>query len=227
MEWRRVDGTVEMEQGVAVGERAGRSRFGRESCPHRGLSRLRRARAGSSARMGRRVWVAGASTLALVLVAAGPAWGLAGRGHVFAGAFAGSGEHKLQDPAGVAVDEASGDVYVVDRAPPHERVERFRPAAGGGYVFVSSFNVRSPEGIAVDNSRDTGDPSRGDVYVVGGEEEGVGSEEDDVLYKYSPSAGRVLFKKTVFHARGAGRTGVGRHQRGGGRRERRLVGVLG
>ena len=201
MERRRVEGTVEMEQGVAVGERAGRSRFDQESCRAPGLSRLRRARAvrprGGSAR-----GVAVASTLALVLSRRGLRGGWRVGGMCSRVRLRGAANTSCKDPAGIAVDEASGDVYVVDRAPPHERVERFRRAAGGGYVFVSSFNVRSPEGIAVDNSRDPDDPSRGDVYVVGGEEEGVGAEEDDVLYKYSPSAGKVLFKKTVFHAPG-------------------------
>ena len=42
---------------------------------------------------------------------------LAARGHEFAGAFGGEGEGagQLKEPAGVAVNEGSGDVYVADR----------------------------------------------------------------------------------------------------------------
>ena len=38
---------------------------------------------------------------------------------------------------------------------------------------MSAFDVKSPAGIAVDNSRSASDPSRGDVYVVGAGEEGA------------------------------------------------------
>jgi DNA-binding beta-propeller fold protein YncE len=124
---------------------------------------------------------------ALALVAT-PA--LADRGHVFDHAFdgktPGSGQfEKLEDPAGVAVDEATGEVYVVDVG--KERVERFNST---GSTFEGSFNgATTPaktflgaEGIAVDNGcaeheQITGealgraacealDPSDGDVYVV-------------------------------------------------------------
>ncbi len=154
-----------------------------------------------------RVWcgvlrVAPCVVVVLVMVGAAPAFGLAGRGHVFVGSFAGSGEQRLRNPTGVAVDEATGEVYVADPALGHERVERFRPDGNGGYEFVSAFNVRSPEEIAVDNSTDPSDPSRGDVYVVGAEEEEAPSEEHDVLYKYSPLTSKMIFKKTMFHASG-------------------------
>ncbi|HTZ64201.1 MAG TPA: hypothetical protein VMB51_08855 [Solirubrobacteraceae bacterium] len=118
---------------------------------------------------------------------------------MFAGTLEGSGEAALVDPTGVAVDEASGEVFVVDRTTPHERVERFKPNGSGGYEFVSSFGVKSPEDIAVDNSAGE---SHGDVYVVGAEEEGAEAEEHDILYKYEPQTNKVLFKKTIFHAGG-------------------------
>jgi DNA-binding beta-propeller fold protein YncE len=128
------------------------------------------------------------------LVACVPAW--AARGHVFTGAFgsAGSGAGELTEPAGVAVDEASGDVYVVDRG--DNRVEWF--SAGG--VFEGQFNgsgsfevegtpetgapaeageFAGPEAIAIDNfcslhkpkplvepECHAADPSAGDVYVL-------------------------------------------------------------
>ena len=122
------------------------------------------------------------------------------RGHVFGSSFEGTGEHELRDPAGVAVAEATGEVFVSDRMPGHEGVERFKPNGAGGYEFVSAFKVKSPEELAVDNSASEGDPSRGDVYVVGAEEEGAGPTEHNVLYKYDPATGKVVFKKTIFHA---------------------------
>jgi hypothetical protein len=92
---------------------------------------------------------------------------LAQRAHVFSSSFgsAGSGSGQFSGPTGVAVDEATGDVYVDDRG--NGRVEKFS-AAG---AFQSEFPVPSTsEGpainnsIAVDNSPTS--PSRGDVYVI-------------------------------------------------------------
>jgi len=137
---------------------------------------------------------------ATVLLAAVPAQALISRGHVFASSFEGSGKNSFKDPTGVAVDEASGEVYVVDRSAPHERVERFKPDGAGGYVFASAFDVKSPEDIAVDNSTNLSDPSRGDVYVVGAEEEGAAPEEHNVLYKYDPGTGKVVSRKSSFHS---------------------------
>ncbi len=142
-----------------------------------------------------------AATL-LWLCMAGGASALVTRGHVFAGTFEGLGEHALVNPSGLAVDESTGEIYAVDRSAPHEQVERFKPDGKGGYEFVSAFNVKSPEEIAVDNSSSAADPSRGDVYVVGAEEEGASPEEHNVLYKYSPAAGKVILKRTIFHASG-------------------------
>ena len=112
------------------------------------------------------------------------AFALTQRGHVLGVAFggAGAGDGELDEPGGVAVDEASGDVYVVDRA--NERIERFGPR--GEFVAAWGFGVsdgeqrfevctsgcragtgkgalESPGAIAVDNSPG---PSAGDVYVV-------------------------------------------------------------
>lgn len=117
---------------------------------------------------------------------------------MFAGTFEGLGEHALKEADGIAVDEATGEVYVADRSAPHEQVERFKPNGKGGYELVSAFAVRSPAAIAVDNSTDGADPSRGDVYVVGNEEEEGGSEEHDVLYKYDPNSEKLIYKKTIF-----------------------------
>ena len=95
---------------------------------------------------------------------------LAARGHIFSTSFAGpgSGNGELNEPAGVAVNDSTHDVYVVDKG--NNRVEEF--SASGGYIGQfdgagSPTGVFSePEGIAIDNSTSTEDPSAGDVYVV-------------------------------------------------------------
>ena len=112
------------------------------------------------------VVLACASVAALSLAAvasAGTRYGLVGQ---FGAAGAGNGQ--FSSPADVAVDQSTGDVYVVDSA--NERVEKFE--AGGKYL--SQFNgsqtpakaFSSPSEIAVDNSTNPLDASAGDVYVV-------------------------------------------------------------
>jgi NHL repeat len=93
---------------------------------------------------------------------------LAKRQHVFASTFGtlGTGNGQFSEPKGVAINEASGDIYVVDSG--NNRVERF--ASDG--TFISQFTgpkanpLVAPTFIAVDNSTITGDPSAGDVYVL-------------------------------------------------------------
>ena len=125
-----------------------------------------------------------------------PAWGLVQRGHVFGASFgtAGTGEGQFQSPTGVAVDEVTGEVFVVDGG--NERVEAFKPGAGG-YEFVSQFKVHSPGAITVDNSREASDPSRGDVFVVGSKEKAGERDEVDV---YSPSEGAIIDRLHSFKA---------------------------
>ena len=131
---------------------------------------------------------------AALFVSTTPALALGGK-HIFSGSFGGAGTSTLSEPAGVAVNESSGDVYVVDKG--NNRVEYF--TASGGYlgqfngsglllgegsgvphgVFPGQFS--SPEAIAVNNAcqRHTPeltevttptcnefDPSNGDVYVA-------------------------------------------------------------
>ncbi|HEX3447871.1 MAG TPA: hypothetical protein VHS97_06430, partial [Isosphaeraceae bacterium] len=80
---------------------------------------------------------------------------------------AGSANGQFTKPLGVAVDDASEDVYVVDEG--GKRVEEF--SAEGGYLaqFNGSDNPATPSGfemptaIAVDNSAGA---SKADVYVV-------------------------------------------------------------
>jgi DNA-binding beta-propeller fold protein YncE len=124
------------------------------------------------------------------LSASAPAFGYSQRGHVFAFAFAGKGssDGRLLHPSGLAVDEASGDVYVVDAG--NDRVERFGPkgefisawgwgvadgaekyevctsACRAGLAGEGVEQLDAPEAVAIDNSTSSGDPSRGDVYVL-------------------------------------------------------------
>jgi len=138
----------------------------------------------------RRLLVLLSVALASLALSSTSAQATAGRGHVFGSSFAsrGTGAGELSGPAGVAINEASGDVYVVDRA--NNRIERFGPA--GQFIAVWGWGVKdankefevceggcraglagagkgqldSPEAIAVDDSTSPSDPSKGDVYVV-------------------------------------------------------------
>jgi DNA-binding beta-propeller fold protein YncE len=137
-----------------------------------------------------------------------PASALPAQGHEFAGTFEGTGAQKFEIPGGVAVNEASGEVYVSD--PAHERVERFKPA-GGGYQFGGEFKVPLSGAIAIDDSSDSSDPSSGDIYVAGAgsakeakEQEQEAKEqgkepERNYLYKFTAS-GETIFKKRIFKA---------------------------
>ena len=72
---------------------------------------------------------------------------LAARGHVFSGTFAaeGSGPGQLKEPFGVAVDEASRNVYVADSG--NNRVQRFSFNAGSGeYEFASQITAATGSG---------------------------------------------------------------------------------
>ena len=147
-----------------------------------------------------RLWASLALFLAgaMLLVWSAPALALLSQGHVFAGTFEGSGAQGFQTPGGVAVNEASGVVYVAD--PAHERVELFKPGVGG-YEFTGELKVPNAGAIAVDNSRDTEDPSREDLYVAGaGTAEEAQSDERNYLYKFT-SSGEKVFKKRVFKAK--------------------------
>jgi len=139
-------------------------------------------------------------TGALALCCA-PASALTQRGHVFASSFGEEGAlpGQFEEPTGVAVDESSGDVYVVDAK--NERVEIFRASGSGGYEYLSQFKVHSPGAIAVDNSTGGSDPSRGDVYVAGSLEKEAPAEERDFVYEYSPSEAKVIHKWRTFKAK--------------------------
>jgi DNA-binding beta-propeller fold protein YncE len=130
---------------------------------------------------------------------------LALRGHTFEKSFgsAGSGPGQFNHPVGVAVNEATGDVYVLDRG--NDRVERF--SATGAYLGqfdgsespTGKFSFRPPGSepiedasygdgaVAVDNSCYVShlsvsacageDPSSGDVYVL--------DEQHEVIDKFT------------------------------------------
>jgi hypothetical protein len=106
------------------------------------------------------------ATVAAIAFSAASA--LAVRGHVFAQSFGekGVGTGQLEEPSGIAVNESTGDTYVVDKG--NDRVEVFNQKdeyqfeINGSATPAGSFE--NPESIAVDN--DPSSPSHGDVYVV-------------------------------------------------------------
>lgn len=143
----------------------------------------------------------------------GAAGALSQRGYEPRGSFTATGGAALQRPAGVAVDESSGDVYVVDSG--NNRVERFNSA--GQFLRAWGWGVKDGAkqlevclsaseckpglpghgkgqlhgalDVAVDNSKG---PSHGDVYVaaVTPYEEVVAGHEKEFEYavvdKFSP-----------------------------------------
>jgi hypothetical protein len=76
----------------------------------------------------------------------------------------GAGAGQLAEPEGVAVNNTTHDVYVVDHG--NKRVEYF--SASGVYLgqFAPPGGFQSPTWIAIDNSANPLDPSAGDVYVI-------------------------------------------------------------
>jgi hypothetical protein len=122
-------------------------------------------------------------------------WGVTG---TFGGASSSPADPQpLSDPNDVAVNEASGDVYVTDKG--NNRVEWFSSAGaylgqfnGGGLLSnekgkAAPQALSAPEGVAVDN--DLASPSYGDVYVVDNSQSVVDkfSGEGEFLYQLEPS----------------------------------------
>ncbi|HSZ05753.1 MAG TPA: hypothetical protein VK778_11250 [Solirubrobacteraceae bacterium] len=138
--------------------------------------------------------------MALLVGVVGVAPAFAEREHVFVRRFAGpgSGPDQLLEPAGVAVDEATGDVYVYDRG--NDRVEYFSAsgaylgrfdgsgkwfevvggtevehsgvAAGGGGLpdeeLTGRVDVAGQLAASIAVDNDPSSPSFGDVYVTAG-----------------------------------------------------------
>ena len=127
----------------------------------------------------------------LMLVLSSSAVAFIHRGHEFAGSF-GTGE--LSGPNDVAVNEATGDIYVLDAG--HSRILHYNAkhellqvwGAGvktpgnkeyevcnapetcqNGVAGFGKDQFDHPVAIAVDNDTSTKDPSRGDVYVIANE----------------------------------------------------------
>jgi hypothetical protein len=149
----------------------------------------------------------------VLVTSASRAQALSERGHVAVGFIGeeGSGAGELRAPSAVAVNDTTGDVYVVDAG--NERIDRFGPdghfleawgwgvASGGkeyercavecraGLSGNGKFEMESPAAIAVDNSRSPGDPSAGDVYV-----EAKTSEEHPAIDKFSAAGAPLEIK---------------------------------
>jgi DNA-binding beta-propeller fold protein YncE len=173
-----------------------------------GKSSVDRPRAGGASGRGRRriasapgrALAFGGLVLAATLLWCAPALALSQRGHVFSFAFGtkGSAAGQLSGPSGVAVNESSGDVYVVDSA--NNRVDRF--TSSGAFVSAWGWGVSDgkaefevctttcqagiagtgegqldvPEeteaqqrlALGIAVDNSSGSPSAGDVYVVSG-----------------------------------------------------------
>jgi DNA-binding beta-propeller fold protein YncE len=136
--------------------------------------------------------------LAVVLLWAAPASALSQRGHVFSTSFGkkGPAAGQVSSPSGVAVNESTGDVYVVDSA--NNRVDRFSstgtfisawgwgvsdgkaefetcttacqagiPGTGEGQLDVpAEAEPQQRLALAIAVDNSSGSPSAGDVYVV-------------------------------------------------------------
>lgn len=131
---------------------------------------------------GRRLGAAVATVL-VAFLAASASSAFAQAHHVFERSLTPSGECALQTPGGVAVNETTGDIYVVDRG--HGRVVHL----GSAGECLSHFKVKIAEaeegtvenaGIAVDNN--PASPSFGDVYVV------APATEPESIQKYEANA---------------------------------------
>ena len=133
--------------------RGGGIRVGREGL-HVGVRRASRA--------GKRALCTVAGALGILAGSSAPA--LALETHVFSTSFSGSGANALSNPQGVAIDQMTGEVYVVDEA--NNRVEIF----SGAGAFISAFGAagsgsgqfKEPSQVAVDNSG----ALPGNVYVL-------------------------------------------------------------
>jgi hypothetical protein len=115
----------------------------------------------------------GTGTVVCLIAWSSPALGQ--RAHVYSAAFGEAclaepcGPGQFKEPAWIAVNESTGNVYVVDRG--NDRIQEFNAT---GTTHLTDFNgstaptgvFSSPGAVAVDNSASAGDPSAGDVYVA-------------------------------------------------------------
>lgn len=119
---------------------------------------------------------------AVMLLSCSAAFAASQRGHAFAFSFG-----SFSNPTGVAVNNATGDVFVSDGK--RKRVEEYEPVFSNGKLVGESesssweaTSVPSPEAIAVDNATVGTDLSAGDVYVVSNEK---------AIYKLSPEGKQI------------------------------------
>jgi hypothetical protein len=132
-------------------------------------------------------------------VSASPA--SAAQTHVFQGAI-GSGE--LTAPAGLAVDNASGDLYIAD--PGTGMVARFSSTGALAPFTSSATNQLGPfalvsgvtQQIAVDNSSGASAPNAGDLYVIDG----------TTLRAFTAAGGPAPFTATAPYIEGNAITGT-------------------
>ncbi len=145
---------------------------------------------------------------ALLAFSPSPASALIHRGHEFAGSF---GKGQLKAPAGVAVNDSTGDIYVLDSGnnrvvhygPHHEFLQAWgtgvktegskvyevcavEAECKAGTAGFGKGQFDDPVAIAVDNSSSS--PSHGDVYVVANQ-----TAKKAVVDKFSPS-GELIAK---------------------------------
>ena len=101
--------------------------------------------------------------------------------HLYKSSFGsgGAGPGEFDEPAGIAVNEVTHDVYVVDSG--NNRVEEFDSTGASIGEFSPPGGFSDPTEIAIDNSVSPSalDPSKEDVYVV---DTGQG-----VIDKFSPN----------------------------------------
>lgn len=128
------------------------------------------ARRSSLARLSVRRLATLLSAVTFLVLAVGPARAAEVR-HAFAKSFAAEGKCAFESPGPMALNEATGELYVFDSAT--NRVDRFDSEGHCISTFKvgkGEFGEEGLEGIAVDNSSG---PSAGDVYAIDGEEGGA------------------------------------------------------
>jgi hypothetical protein len=143
------------------------------------------SRRGRARRVSRRLLCALCALAAGLALSCSSAVALSQRGHVFGESFGKTGAGQLSS---VAVNETTHEVYVVDR--PAGVVEQFRMGAEGKYESSGTeLTVPSPEYVAVDNSREPGDPSAGDVYVSSSS--GSKSAPKGAIYRFTKTGAEL------------------------------------
>ena len=97
-----------------------------------------------------------------------PALAASVRGHVFSASLGSEGEGALSDPGAVAVDDATGDSYVLDRG--HDRIVRYGPQ--GEFLAAWGWGVQNgaPDYQVCTSGCQPGVPGRGkyqfNAYVM-------------------------------------------------------------